>query len=105
MTNKQLHTTLFEPDKPVNVSPQAQWLSGEGAGSWFLIEKENEEYVITRFSPAGKTECKGKFILQTGNDFNIQTHYKFTYISHCSKVNIIQNEIKYQFKLKEKCKV
>ena len=34
---RKLKTTLEQPPKPKTVSEAAQWLSGEGAGSWFTI--------------------------------------------------------------------
>jgi len=103
MLNDHLHTTLAEPTRPLNILPNAKWLSGEGAGSWFHIEKVKEYYIITRLSPEGKIECKGSFILASESNFEMDKAYKITYLSHCSLVTVIQNEIKHQFKLREKC--
>lgn len=98
MNTADLNKTLPAPAKPEFISNSAQWLSGEGAGSWFLIDKQNDNYCITRFSPEGKTECKGIFNMVDSDEFNINEKYEFTYLSHCSEVNIIQKEKKYKFK-------
>lgn len=89
-------TTLPEPKRPENLPDYAQWLSGEGAGSWFVIEKIGNDYEITRFLSEGVVECKGVFISKTPN-FNHLQSYQFTYLSHCKEVNIIQSEIIYTF--------
>lgn len=103
MNTANLHKILPAPPKPGHISHNVQWLSGEGAGSWFLLEKENVEFIVTRFSQKGKIECKGIFYKVNYEAFNINEKYEFTYLSHCAEVNINQNGIKYKFKLKEKC--
>lgn len=91
---------LPAPSKPLNIPSTSKWLSGEGCGSWFCIEKKQEEYIITRYNPEGKTECKG--IFKGAKKFDINNAYEFTYLSHCNEVNIIQNNLKYTFTLKTK---
>ena len=49
------------PHKLKNIPEKAQWLGGVGAGSWFYIEKKDENYEISRFSPKGDLECRGVF--------------------------------------------
>lgn len=90
----KLPNILPVPDRPVNISPNAQWLAGEGAGSWFLIEygEMSNEFHVTRHSPDGMLECEGIFKadlqVQLNEDFTI------TYPSHCQKVSILQeNEL------------
>ncbi|MFO8001550.1 MAG: DUF6695 family protein [Marinilabilia sp.] len=87
-----LKDTLPEPEKPWNIPLNAQWLSGEGAGSWFSIEKHEEEYWITRFNDAGETECKGIFTGSESPDFNIERPYQFVHLSHCNQVRIKQDK-------------
>ena len=41
---------LKEPKKPKNIPKNSHWLSGIGAGSWFVISKENNQYRILRYS-------------------------------------------------------
>ena len=89
---------LPKPMLPTNLPSTAKWLSGEGAGSWFVIEQESDtKYKITRFSPEGLVECKGLFgtniaIMDIGIDFEI------TYPSHCATVSILQGKEKIIFK-------
>jgi hypothetical protein len=39
---KNLNKTLTAPSLPKNLSNKAQWLAGEGAGSWFEINELDE---------------------------------------------------------------
>jgi hypothetical protein len=77
-----------QPELPPHLPSSVKWLSGEGAGSWFLIDKRNNHYCIKRYSPNGKIECTGDFMpnieLDLNNDFQIG------YPSHCSIVTTIQ---------------
>ena len=97
-----MNSTLAEPVRHANIPAQAQWLSGEGAGSWFLMELHKDGFYITRFSPEGKTECKGIFNKKSPEIFDINREYRFTYISHCSQCTIIQDGHKFPFFLKGK---
>lgn len=97
---KQPHFTklpLPEPKRVENLPKNAQWLAGEGAGSWFYITKANNGFVITRFSPEGKVECTGIFKCKNVQSFSIQEPYQYTHLSHCKTVNIIQNSITFTF--------
>jgi hypothetical protein len=84
---------LPPPQLPVHLSGKAQWLAGEGCGSWFVIEQEEEAYAITRYSPEGEIECSGLFVKESTAVFNIFQPYKITYLSHCSQVSVVQNGI------------
>jgi hypothetical protein len=86
-----LRGTLTAPAKPDHLPAKAQWLAGEGAGSWFDIEKYKDLYRITRYDPIGKIECSGLFD-SFGNHFlDLENTYSFTHLSHCDKVMINQN--------------
>ena len=87
--------------KPLNIPPNSQWLSGIGSGSWVHIQKIGELYRIRRFCPNGSVECDNKFLL-TNKGFEINKYFEFTYISHCQKCTIKQNELLYIFLLKDK---
>ena len=87
--------------KPLNIPSNSQWLSGIGSGSWFHIQKIGELYRIRRFCPNGSVECDNKFLL-TNKGFEINKYFEFTYISHCQKCTIKQNELLYIFLLKDK---
>ncbi len=95
--------TLMAPTIPDNIPNDAQWLSGEGSGSWFFIENYLKNYCITRFSPEGKIECKGIFRKISTASFSQNQYFEFTYLSHCSIINIFQNGIVHEFNLIEKC--
>ncbi len=91
----KLKGTLSEPLRFIGIPQSAQWLAGEGAGSWFAISHiETKKYVVSRFSPDGKLECEGEFIISNNQPFNIKKPYRFGYLSHCEKVTIIQNDIR-----------
>ncbi|WP_041694324.1 DUF6695 family protein [Emticicia oligotrophica] len=67
----------------------AKWLSGEGAGSWFVFEFNENECIIERFNSDGKLECTGSFVCQQDN-FDYSKPFEITYLSHCQQVSIIQ---------------
>ena len=87
-----LTNILPPPVLPHHLDESAQWLAGEGAGSWFLIKevKENLYYEITRFSPEGIQECKGVF--SSDRKLDLTHKYELTYPSHCHKITVVQNE-------------
>jgi len=81
---------------PKNISKKAQLIEGIGASSWFTISKENFFYRIERFSLEGELECS-KIFRAEPNTFDINTNYKFTYLSHCKYCTIIQDNKKFKF--------
>jgi hypothetical protein len=94
-----IKTTKAAPSpRPDNIPPEAQWLSGEGDGSFFFLEALPEEsFIITRYSAAGKVECKSVFSCSHPLTFNPQQPYTFTYLSHCREVRIKQGEKEFLF--------
>lgn len=97
--NKQLLTaTLPSPERHPNIPENAQWLSGEGAGSWFVFEIENTLLKVIRYSVYGVIECTGLYenkdaitLLKNKNS------YKITYPSNCKTVSIKVNETVVKF--------
>jgi hypothetical protein len=88
--------TLPEPIRPESLPKKAQWLAGEGAGSWFLIEDilEKSIFKVTRYSPEGKIECEGNFEIADSNDnLDLSKPYQFIHLSHCAFVHIKQGEV------------
>lgn len=81
--------TLYQPVRPDSVDENAQWLSGEGAGSWFLLELKGEDYCISRFTPKGTLEFEKEFI--ASSKFHISKEYRFTHVSNAMKCILIQN--------------
>ena len=81
---------------PKKISRNAQLIKGIGASSWFVIAKEKSRYRIKRFSLDGELECSRLFSAEP-NTFDINSPYKFTYLSHCKECTIIQNKIFFKF--------
>ena len=100
-SKETIHGTLPAPPRPEFLSPKCQWFSGEVAGSWFLLESENNDFSISRFSPEGQEECSGKFSLSPSAPyFDPENPYVFTHLSHCRMVNVIQGNKKFTFRRK-----
>lgn len=95
-----LNTVLPAPERAATIPTDAQWLSGEGGGSWFFIEEKGSLYTITRFSPGGKIECKGDFFIDSGYTFDVRRDFEFVYMSHCSEVTIVQETVRHTFRLR-----
>ncbi|MBC7125519.1 MAG: hypothetical protein H5T24_07795 [Bacteroidales bacterium] len=87
-----LKTTLQEPTKPTIVPNEAQWISGIGAGSWFCIIQESENFRISRYSPEGVLECCGLFKIVNGESFDPKSPYRLDHLSHCQKVVVKQSD-------------
>jgi hypothetical protein len=85
--------TLPPPQRASCIPDTAQWLAGEGAGSWFYIKQANKYFEITRFSPEGRIECKGTFGLKSTAVFDISRPFKIIHLSHCKKVSIEQGHV------------
>ena len=92
-----LKGTLNAPERHSSIPLDAKWLSGEGAGSWFHIQKKESVLLISRYSPSGKIECEGDF--ESVLDFKVNEKFEITYLSHCAEVNVIQNNNKIKLKL------
>jgi len=92
MPDKSMYNTLEEPIRLGDIPKNSQWLSGEGAGSWFHLSELQEKFLITRYSPQGKIECSGVFQILNKIPFDINLLYHFTHLSHCKSVHIIQKE-------------
>jgi hypothetical protein len=96
-TKENVKGTLPAPTRPENIPKDSQWLAGEVAGGWFWLKPIDEGYLINRYSSTGITECSGKFRLAGSGFFNIRRPYSFSYLSHCSKVTIIQDDEVFEF--------
>jgi hypothetical protein len=89
-----LGQTLPPPIKPASIPDAAQWLAGEGAGSWFHIEEKNKHYTVSRFDSNGQVECRSVF--NTSNLQNVQLleKYEFIHPCHCKEIHILQNDLR-----------
>jgi hypothetical protein len=86
-----LNSTLPEYDKPDCIPGDAKWLSGEGAGSWFAIEKKADNYKIRRFGPDGSLECENLFFIANNQPLDLSKSFRFDHLSHCERARIIQD--------------
>ncbi len=98
--NRQLLvSTLPAPERHFSIPKNAQWLSGEGAGSWFVFEFEGTLLKVTRYSPYGVIECTG---LYENNDalklLNENSTFSVSYPSNCKTVSlkVSGTEIRFQ---------
>lgn len=86
-------STLPAPQRPQHLSQEAQWLSGEGAGSWFEWQlTPGGLYEINRYSPEGILECGGLF--KAENTIEGKGQVQVTYPSHCQQVTWLQKGIR-----------
>ena len=85
-----LKRTLEEPVKPFNLPVKAQGLAGEGAGSWFYVEKFQDVFKVNRYNPDGVIECSGLFYNLGNHNLDLRISYEFTHLSHCNNVMIKQ---------------
>lgn len=89
-----LRSTLPAPELPSNLPDHAQWLAGEGAGSWFVLDLDSiDSYKVARYDPEGKLECSGLFVVQEASFFDSSKPFRVTYLSHCQKVTLIQGKV------------
>ncbi|PCJ26334.1 MAG: hypothetical protein COA97_06010 [Flavobacteriales bacterium] len=92
--------TIHSPALPNVIPKHSKWLLGQGVGTWFCIDKTDNEkqYNIKRFTPKGSLDCDRIFEIENnGSVFDIKEPYQFTHISHCSKCRIVQNETVFVF--------
>lgn len=94
---KTKREALKAPNIPEGLPDTAQWLAGEGAGSWFVIIPETEKLRVHRYSPEGKLECSGHFREKKPGLFNIEEAFTVDYMSHCSKVTLRQKDSSFIF--------
>lgn len=88
---RKLKLTLEEPPKKNNIPDNAIWLSGEGSGSWFVVNQHLKNYQISRYGPEGDLECKGLFKIAGYSHFDLKLPFKIDYLSHCERVIINQS--------------
>ncbi|MCB0400571.1 MAG: hypothetical protein KDD41_00660 [Flavobacteriales bacterium] len=80
-----------EPPRPDHLPEAAQWLSGQGAGVWFTINKQEEGYLIRRYAPEGTIDCERIMEPEpAGLPFDLTSPYRFVHISHCALCRIEQ---------------
>lgn len=90
-TSVNLKGVLLAPDRTAGIPEGSKWLGGEGAGSWFHFEEKENQYFITRYSPEGNIECSSRFKMVEKVTFDLDFPFEMDYLSHCSEVNVKQN--------------
>lgn len=92
-----LKTTRPAPERHHDIPEYAQWLSGEGAGSWFTFEKDGTVLKVNRYSPEGVIECRGIYENKTIEDFKLEGEFRITYPSNCKIVSLKLNDREIKF--------
>lgn len=77
--------------RPAHVPSDAQWLAGEGAGSWFVLRWAGDLLSAERLSPEGDRECQGMFELCGADMLDRTVPMMVTYPSHCALITILQS--------------
>lgn len=70
--------------------PDAHWLAGEGAGSWFVLQWTDGLLIAERLSPDGDRECHGQYKLSSADVPDISAPVEVTYPSHCAVITLLQ---------------
>lgn len=84
--------TLPEPRLPETLPHHAQWLSGEGAGSWFTVDEFFGEFLIHRFSPSGQPEFGGVYeFVNPAEELDLYEPFEVVHLSHFQQIRIHQN--------------
>ena len=97
LDNKTLKTTLQPPPRDVKIPENAQWLSGEGAGSWFVFEVQKSQLRVTRYSPGGLIECTGQYENQNSHSVLPDNSFRITYPSNCKVVSLANKDRELRF--------
>ena len=97
LDNSLLKTTLHQPDRSPKIPKNAQWLSGEGAGSWFVFEFQNTLLKVTRYSPGGVIECTGLYKNHNGHAVEPEGLFRITYPSNCKVVSLTNRDTEIRF--------
>ncbi len=84
-----LKNTLPPPERHKLIHENALWLSGEGAGSWFVLEINENILKSDRYSPNGKLECSGSFKSESEINFTLSDKFELSYLTNYKSVKII----------------
>jgi hypothetical protein len=88
----RLYGILPVPPIPDNLKDEnIHWLSGEGAGSWFLPEFKEKTVFLQRFTATGELEGEAELSHITGALISENEPYKVVYPSALHKLSLEQN--------------
>jgi hypothetical protein len=93
-----LKDTLPPPQRHPHIPEHAQWLSGEGAGSWFVIKLNESKLLLTRYAPSGEIECEGTYQVRNSQPFSKDFDFKVTHPSNCKIATLMgaQTELSFE---------
>lgn len=95
---KRLRSTLAAPLLHKEIPADAQWLGGEGAGSWFSFGYINGALSVKRYDPKGRLECSGTFATYKGRYSKEQIEEaKVDFPSNCKIVTLLIEGNQIQF--------
>ena len=83
-----LKSTLPPPLRNSGIPENAQWLSGEGVGSWFVISYAEGLLKVTRYSPSGDIECSGLYKNRSTTKDILVENLNVSYPSNCSLITL-----------------
>ncbi len=89
--------TLPAPVRDDKIPENAQWLSGEGAGSWFVWENASAHLKVSRYSPEGNIECTGLYENPNPSNAHPDNSYQIDYPSNCKVVTFIKGVSRLHF--------
>lgn len=85
----RLYGILAAPGIPENLKDKnIHWLSGEGAGSWFLPEFREKSVFLQRFTADGKLEGAAELMLVSGKMPDPSDNFKLIYPSALHRFRI-----------------
>ncbi len=98
LNRQELKSTLSQPERHPDIPENSQWLSGEGAGSWFVLKSEGTLLKVVRYSPQGVIECKGLYENRDAQNLLPDNGvFSIAYPSNCRTVSIKVKDHKIQF--------
>jgi hypothetical protein len=98
-SKNELRQCLPKPGAiPPALPRPAQWLSGEGAGSWFHVKPFGPNRLeVFRYAPDGKIECRIVLKSNSSASFQPEKPFRLLHLSHCKQLHLLQDSIRFIF--------
>lgn len=97
ISKSTLSGTLPAPNRDRSIPDEAQWLGGEGVGSWFAFEFSGPFLLSRRYSTTGTIECEGYFKPVHESGFDPSGHFQIAYPSNCRIITITDGKQLFSF--------
>jgi hypothetical protein len=97
LSKTELGSTLPQPGRHPDIPEDAQWLSGEGAGSWFVLDFQKNQLKVTRYAPDGTVECSGMYGEFNSTLLKAKDSLRIGYPSNCKEVLLIKDSKEFRF--------